>query len=89
MKKTSTHSERYYLLDASAFCRFVIDDSSKEHIHNITSNAINGYFYYIPQFCIAEVFNTFAKWHYTQTEKIKIKLMKNAISNSATILKIL
>jgi hypothetical protein len=55
-----------YLLVSSAFCRFVDLNVHKNSLHNIISNFNNGCFYYILQFCIAEVFNTFAKWHYAE-----------------------
>ncbi|MDR0800637.1 MAG: hypothetical protein LBN01_03805 [Endomicrobium sp.] len=55
-------SRHYYLIDTSAFCRYVELESNS----NIISNFQNSCFYYIPQFCIAEVFNTFAKWYYSE-----------------------
>jgi predicted nucleic acid-binding protein len=68
MENKSAASKHYYLLDASAFCRFAenINNPQSQIEHNILSKNLEGYFYYIPQFCIAEVFNTFAKWHYAQ-----------------------
>jgi len=58
--------EHYYLLDASAFGVY-IDNQYKGIVkHDIIENAENVYFYYIPQFCIAEVFNMLAKWRYDE-----------------------
>jgi hypothetical protein len=61
--KLSTH---YFLLDASAYCRFTDDMLKARPEHNILNKFIDGCFYYIPQFCIAEVFNTYARWHYAE-----------------------
>ena len=59
----------YYLLDSSAFCRLVDPaDVHKNSLYSIISNFNNDCFYYIPQFCIAEIFNTFARWHYAENK---------------------
>ncbi|MDR3244695.1 MAG: hypothetical protein LBT79_08105 [Elusimicrobiota bacterium] len=58
--------KHYYLIDASAFGRYVdtFNPKSQPIKRNIFSDIIAGNFYYIPQFCIPEVFNMFAKWRY-------------------------
>jgi hypothetical protein len=61
-KETYKH---YYLVDSCAFGRF-IDPECPESTHNILNNIDSGAFYYIPQFCITEVFNMFAKWHFCE-----------------------
>ncbi|MDR2192736.1 MAG: hypothetical protein LBO62_07665 [Endomicrobium sp.] len=67
MENRPSASTHYYLLDSSAFCRFCDNMMSKAEItHHIINKANDGYFYYMPQFCIAEVFNTFAKWYYAE-----------------------
>jgi hypothetical protein len=68
MENKPAASKHYYLLDASAYCRFVENTSNPKTqvTHNIISKSLDGYFYYIPQFCIIEVFNTFAKWYYAE-----------------------
>jgi hypothetical protein len=70
MENSHSSSKHYYLLDASAYCRFVEYTNFTHNAvitHDILQNALlDKYFYYIPQFCISEVFNTFAKWHYAQ-----------------------
>jgi hypothetical protein len=77
MEIANQHPKHYYLLDASYICRLVQDcisegDSLAIPFHDITANVIErGDFYYIPQFCIAEVFNTFAKWRYCTSESDK------------------
>ncbi|MDR1195504.1 MAG: hypothetical protein LBL00_03405 [Endomicrobium sp.] len=55
-----------YLLDASAFLNYVDPNRSTSTpiIHDIVNEISKGNFYYMPQFCVAEVFNTFAKWRY-------------------------
>ena len=53
----------YYLIDASAFV-YAIEHLNRLKI-NIFLEKTNGTaFLYIPQFCIPEVFNTFAKFFY-------------------------
>ena len=89
MENKPAASKHYYLLDASAFCRFAeyISSSKIQITHNIISKYLEGYFYYMPQFCIAEVFNTFAKWHYAekrinaQDYKELVYLFKTLIQN--------
>jgi hypothetical protein len=76
MEIADQQSKHYYLLDASYICRLIQDcilerDSLDIPFHNITANVMKGNFYYIPQFCIAEVFNTFAKWYYHSNENDK------------------
>lgn len=59
--------KHYYLLDACAFGEYIDKLSSRKKInHNIVINIADGSFYYIPQFCVAEIFNMFAKWHYAE-----------------------
>ncbi|MDR2426809.1 MAG: PIN domain-containing protein [Endomicrobium sp.] len=81
MENKSVASKHYYLLDASAFCRFIEYISANARIsHNIIQRAVfESYFYYMPQFCIAEVFNTFAKWHYAE-KRINEKKYKELCS---------
>jgi predicted nucleic acid-binding protein len=59
--------KHYYLIDASAFGRYV-DPRITSKKHDISKNIAKGYFYYIPQFCIAEIFNIFAKWRYRKEQ---------------------
>lgn len=70
MLTKNNYSNHYYLLDTSAFCRFIEDRTidPKDISHNIAFNIVRGCFYYIPQFCVAEVFNTFARWHYAENK---------------------
>ncbi|MDR3244491.1 MAG: hypothetical protein LBT79_07050 [Elusimicrobiota bacterium] len=62
--------KRYYLIDASAYARSVdLEYNIKNHVnHSFFGNISKGYFYYIPQFCIAEVFNVYAKWYYRKNK---------------------
>ena len=79
--------KHYYLIDASAFCSYV-EFNSNESFFNAP---YNNYFFYIPQFCIAEVFNTLARWHYSEkkidSKKYKelCELFKKLIRNRAAL----
>ncbi|MDR3243659.1 MAG: hypothetical protein LBT79_02800 [Elusimicrobiota bacterium] len=58
--------KHYYLLDASAFGRYIDEEYEGVIKHDIIKNKLDDYFYYIPQFCISEVFNMLAKWRYDE-----------------------
>lgn len=59
--------QHYYLLDACAFGEYIGKLSNRQVInHDMLANIVSGSFYYIPQFCVAEIFNMFAKWHYAE-----------------------
>jgi len=53
----------YYLLDASAFI-YAIENLNKLKRDIFVEKANGTAFLYIPQFCIPEVFNTFARFFY-------------------------
>lgn len=53
----------YYLIDASAFV-YAIENLDKIKINFFVEKANGSAFLYIPQFCIPEVFNTFARFFY-------------------------
>lgn len=54
---------KYYLLDASAFV-YAIENLDKLKNNFFIEKANGSAFLYIPQFCIPEVFNTFARFFY-------------------------
>ena len=59
----------YYLVDASALIYFYIPDSPTKRItkkveYLVDQKQKGNAFLFVPNFCIAEVFNTFAKYHY-------------------------
>jgi predicted nucleic acid-binding protein len=66
--KKDREVRHYYLIDASAVGRYFDEKIDPKTVkHNIAVNFGRGnIFYYIPQFCIAEIFNIFAKWHYRE-----------------------
>ena len=54
---------KYYLIDTSAFI-YAIENLDKIKIDFFTEKANATAFLYMPQFCITEVFNTFARFFY-------------------------
>ena len=61
----------YYLLDSSAYVKAIIDkDKPSKFKHNFIDEAKNGNaFLYMPQFCVAEVLNVFAKLYIAPESK--------------------
>ncbi len=56
--------KKYYLIDTCALIHY-FDHEEKDVKYKITDEIANkSSFYYIPQFCVAEVFNVFAKLHH-------------------------
>ncbi|MFH0797003.1 MAG: hypothetical protein V2A65_08120 [Candidatus Omnitrophota bacterium] len=55
----------YYLIDTSAIIHYYIPSDKTSKIQTIVDKKKNGFaFLFIPNFCIAEAFNTFAKYRY-------------------------
>ncbi len=52
---------KYYLIDTSAFV-YAIENAGKTKLDFFQEKALGQAFLYIPQFCITEVLNTFAKY---------------------------
>ena len=58
------NQKTYYLIDTCALIHY-FDNQGKTIKYSILDDVANEIaFYYIPQFCVAEVFNVFAKLHY-------------------------
>lgn len=82
---------KYYLFDSSAALHFYIPHPNpkvKDTLAYLLSQKISGNaFFYIPIFCIAEIFNTLAKHHYRTQEINKsdyddaVKKLKDHIRN--------
>jgi hypothetical protein len=80
-QKTLRTQKQYYILDSSAYCRFVaceLDPELREKekdLCNIFRNLIfsREYLCYIPKFCIPEVFKTLARAWYRKDSDIKIE----------------
>ena len=51
---------KYYLIDTSAFV-YSIENLGKTKIDFFSEKALNKAFLYLPQFCVTEVLNTFAR----------------------------
>jgi len=56
---------KYYLIDASAFI-FAIEHLNETEMDFFTEKAKGETFLYMPQFCVPEVFNTFARIFYQE-----------------------
>lgn len=54
---------KYYLIDASAFV-YAVENEGNTKIDFFMEKAGNKAFLYIPQFCIAEVLNTYARFFF-------------------------
>jgi len=54
---------KYYLIDTSAFI-YAIENLEKIKINFFIERANETAFLYMPQFCVPEVFNTFARFFY-------------------------
>lgn len=67
----------YYLLDSSAYVKTIINlDNPSKFAHNFIDKAKRGEaFLFMPQFCVAEVLNVFAKL-YLAPEKVEEMLSK-------------
>lgn len=62
--------KHYYLLDTNAALRHYIPDKkiTPQIDHIIEQHGLKKAFIFISQFCISELFNTFAKFHYRKKE---------------------
>lgn len=82
-----------YLLDTCAWVHYYKGDPKVKILldHIIVQKGLNKATLFLPSFCIAEVFNTFAKWRYrgddvklTEDEYVKIKdIFRNHIRKGA------
>jgi len=60
---------RYYLLDASAIVHYYVPSGLTDKVNKLVEQKQRQQsFLFVPIFCIAETYNTFAKYHYRQNK---------------------
>ncbi len=68
--QAQTHARLYYLFDASAVIHLYVPDEklTPRVDHFLEQRALGKAFLFIPNFCVAETFNTLARKHYRKNE---------------------
>lgn len=79
----------YYLLDTSAALHHYIphEKITPQLDHIVEQHGLKKVFIFIPQFCISELFNTFAKYHYRKKELYPKAYQESSLKNFKSLSK--